>query len=215
MDAPDPPLRDPVQARSKQTLERILDATEALLEERAFEAISVQSIVRKAGTSVGAFYARFRDKDALLPALYERYDRWIHRHAEALERERPWDGMDLSETVHWLVGELTELFLGRRLLMRAMTLHARLRPEKIDTETRARRARQMRFLNDALLERRAEILHPDPEHAVRVALFMAASLCREWLLFPDAPHASITNVDEAEVVREIERQMLGYLRGPA
>ncbi len=211
----DPPLREPLQERSRQTLKRILDATEALLEQRAFEAISVGQIVRAAGSSVGAFYARFRDKDALLPALYERYDRWIQEHAAELERDRPWDGLDLKDTVTWLVGELIVVFRGRRFLMRAMTLHARMRPEKIDAETRARRERQMSFLHRALLERKAEILHPHPERAIELAIFMAASLCREWLLFPDAPHASTTDADEAEVAREVGRQMFGYLRGPA
>ena len=210
-----PPLREPHQERARRTLKRILDVTEALLEERTFEAISVSEIVRAAGTSVGAFYARFRDKDALLSALYGRYDRWIREHAAELERGQPWDGLDLHGTVTWLVGELVGLFCGRRFLMRAMTLHARLRPEKIDAETRARRERQMAFLRRALLEHRAEINHPDPERAVELAIFMAASLCREWLLFHDAPHASTTDADESEVAREVGRQMLGYLRGPA
>ena len=158
---------------------------------------------------------RASDKDALLTALYGRYDIWIREHAAELERDQPWVGLDLTDTVTWLVGELVELFRGRRFLMRAMTLHARLRPEKIDAETRQRRERQMAFLRRALLERRDEIRHPDPERAVDLAIFMAASLCREWLLFHDAPHAKTTAADESEVEREVGRQMLGYLRGSA
>lgn len=213
--APERPLREPRQERARRTLKRILDVTEGLLEERSFEAITVAEIVRVADTSVGAFYTRFRNKDALLPALYERYDRWIREHAAELERGQPWDGLDLQDTVTWLVEELVGLFCGRRYLMRALTLHARLRPGKIDAETRARRERQMAFLGRALLEHRAEINHSDPERAVELAIFMAAALCREWLLFHDAPHAATTDADESEVAREVGRQMLGYLRGPA
>jgi len=214
MYAPAPPVREPRQERARKTLVRILDVTERMLEERRFEEISVSAIVRAAGTSVGAFYARFRDKDALLPALYARYDEWIRERALGLESEQPWQGRNLESTVRWLVGELVELFRTRRYLLRAMTLHARLRPEKIDAETRARRENQMRFLRVALLECKHEIQHPDPERAVELAIFMAASLCREWLLFHDAPHAATTGVDESEVARELERQMLGYLCCP-
>jgi len=205
------PLRPPRQDRSRRTLERILDVTEALLEEQRFEAIPVARIVREAGTSVGAFYARFRDKDALLPALYQRYDRWIRERAAGIEAARPWEGMSFAGTVTWLVKEIAQVFLARRNLMRAMVLHTRLRPDKVDDETKARRAQQMAFLKRVLLDHRESIHHPDPERAVDLAIYMAAALCREWLLFSDAPHASTTGGDTVEVEREIARQKLGYL----
>ena len=54
-------------------MRRILDATETLLAKRRFEDISIGDIVRASKSSVGAFYARFPDKDALLGCLYERF----------------------------------------------------------------------------------------------------------------------------------------------
>ena len=67
-------VRPPQQARSQLTLSRILDATEAILAEKSWEDAGVAEIARRAGSSVGAFYSRFRDKDALLvgaaPALH-------------------------------------------------------------------------------------------------------------------------------------------------
>jgi len=63
-------IRPPQQARSQQTLSRILDAAEAILAEKGWEDASVAEIARRAGSSVGAFYTRFPDKDTLLAALH-------------------------------------------------------------------------------------------------------------------------------------------------
>ena len=223
MNEPAAPLRPPRQDRSRRTLERLLDSTEALLEERPFEDISVDAIVRRAKTSVGAFYARFRDKDALLPALYARYDRWIGNEAQILRETRPWESVGssgssstpLANVVAWLVGEMITLFRERRHLMKAVVLHARIRPEKIDKDTRERRTREMAFLREALLSCRDEIGHPDPERAVDLAVFFAAAAIRDAVLFNDAPHAASTGLSDDEVEREIARQMLTYLQAPA
>ena len=60
------PVRPPVQARSRRTLARILDASLTLLGERGRDGLTVQDIVSRAGTSVGSFYARFSGKEDLL-----------------------------------------------------------------------------------------------------------------------------------------------------
>jgi len=208
---PGPALRLPRQERSRRTLERVLDATEALLRDRTFEAIPVSQILVAAGTSAGAFYARFRDKDALLPALYERYERWVEDRARRSGARSPRGDRPLKEVVTWLARESVDLFRHRPSLLRAMALHVRRHPEKIDDETRARRARTMRYLRDALLSRRDEIGHPDPERAADLAVFFAFTTCREAILFRDAPHAAATRLDDAELEREVARMILAYL----
>lgn len=205
-------LRRPLQERSRRTLERVLDATEELLELRPFEDIAVSAIVKAAGTSVGAFYSRFRDKEALLPVLYERYGKRVGERAARHREERPWEGLDLEGVIRWLVSELAQFFQERKFLMRAVTLHARTRPDKIGEEARSTRDQQMSFLREAVLGCRAEIGHPEPERAVDFAIFMAASACRELILFADAPHAALLATQHAELAEEVVRQMLAYLK---
>lgn len=205
------PLREPRQDRSRKTMLRLLEVTETLLQERPFEAISVQQIVRRAGTSVGAFYSRFRDKQALLPSLYERYDQSIGIHMRELQEQRIWQGRELSEIATLLVQQLVNFFAKRLYLLRALTLYARTRPEEIGVEMRARRQSQHSFLHEAFLNRRNEINHPDPERAVELALYFAASVCRDRILFADAPHSAATKISETELVQEVSRMLLGYL----
>jgi AcrR family transcriptional regulator len=49
------------QRRSQQTLERLLDATEAELREKGYADASVARIAGRAGCPVGTVYRRFRD----------------------------------------------------------------------------------------------------------------------------------------------------------
>ena len=65
--------RTPRQSRSRATLDRLLDATATLLAEKPFDEASVAEITRRAGTSVGAFYGRFPDKESLLDCFDERF----------------------------------------------------------------------------------------------------------------------------------------------
>jgi AcrR family transcriptional regulator len=53
-----PLVKTPLQDRSRKTLERILAAGWALLEEGGPDALTVQAITQRARTSVGSFYAR-------------------------------------------------------------------------------------------------------------------------------------------------------------
>jgi len=63
-------VRPPKQTRSKATLHRILETTKALVRESSIADLRVAEIARKAHCSVGSFYARFTDKNALVLALH-------------------------------------------------------------------------------------------------------------------------------------------------
>ena len=67
------PVTRPQQKRSQRTQARLLDAAEAALREKDFDKISIQEIATRAGVSVGAFYARFSDKETLRECLIDRY----------------------------------------------------------------------------------------------------------------------------------------------
>ena len=66
-------FRPPQQTRSQETLDRILDAAEQVLVEKAFGEATLAEIMERAGVTVGAFYRRYPDKNALLRHLDERF----------------------------------------------------------------------------------------------------------------------------------------------
>jgi len=77
-------LRRPLptkQARSRRTRDALIAAAWKLLQRRPWQDISINDIVKPARSSVGAFYSRFKDKEALLEALAAEWleERWGQR----------------------------------------------------------------------------------------------------------------------------------------
>jgi AcrR family transcriptional regulator len=62
-----------LQARSRQTQERILEAALALVADAGVEALTVSAIAERAAVAVGSVYRRFGDKDRLLLAVQQAF----------------------------------------------------------------------------------------------------------------------------------------------
>ena len=74
--------RAPVQPRSQQTVERILDAASSLLAHVPLEEVTTTRIAAEAGLSIGALYRFFLDKQAILDGIAVRY---VHQFRASLE----------------------------------------------------------------------------------------------------------------------------------
>src|SRR4051812_49035861 len=74
----------PRQHRSQETLDRILDAAEHVLDAKPFAEATLGEIMDRAGVTVGAFYRRFPDKDALLHLLDERFFAELYARVDAV-----------------------------------------------------------------------------------------------------------------------------------
>lgn len=160
-----PQLSPPKQPRSKKTLERIVAAGVAILEEEGPSAVTVQAVVKRARTSVGSFYARFRGKDDLLAYLAEHVrESALAEWKAAAKGSRPAEA-GLPEVIRTAVAHLFEVQLRWDAGVRAA---AGLRERPADH--RAFRWGVVEELAERLLERRHEMTHPSPEAAVRLGL---------------------------------------------
>ncbi len=61
--------RLPVQGRSLRTLQRVLDAASALLEQMPLEDVTTTRVAAEAGLSIGALYRFFPDKQSIIDAI--------------------------------------------------------------------------------------------------------------------------------------------------
>jgi AcrR family transcriptional regulator len=87
------PRRRPAQARSRERVERILEATRELVESQPTESLTMAAIARRAQVPIGSVYQYFPNRLAVLAELSRRSLREIDRQAlAALEtsRGRPW-----------------------------------------------------------------------------------------------------------------------------
>src|SRR5271170_7397462 len=64
----------PAQARSKETVNVILEASARILESDGSRGFNTNSVAVKAGVSVGSLYQYFPNKDAILLALIQRFE---------------------------------------------------------------------------------------------------------------------------------------------
>jgi AcrR family transcriptional regulator len=67
------PRRDPVQKRSRERMQRILDAATGLIAREGSDALRMGDVAEKAGISIGSLYQYFPEKGAIIRALAERY----------------------------------------------------------------------------------------------------------------------------------------------
>ena len=64
--------RTPVQRRSRERVERILEAASELLREGGVEALTTRSLAEHAGIPVGTIYRYFANRDAIIDAYLDR-----------------------------------------------------------------------------------------------------------------------------------------------
>jgi|SRR5208283_1978257 len=65
--------RTPVQSRSLQTVQRVLDASSSLLRQFPLEELTTTRIAAEAGLSIGALYRFFPDKQSIVDAIAVRH----------------------------------------------------------------------------------------------------------------------------------------------
>ncbi len=89
--------RTPSQARSRQTVQRILDAAEELVEESGVDAVTTRAIAERAAVAAPSLYRFFADRDGVLDAMLERGLRDLDAHAAAAERA--WVGTSIEDFI--------------------------------------------------------------------------------------------------------------------
>ncbi|WP_441248545.1 TetR family transcriptional regulator [Kitasatospora sp. McL0602] len=84
------PRRRPVQQRSQERYERLLDACAGLLDEAGPSALTTKEVAQRAQVPIGTLYQFFAGKESLLAALAVRnLDRYLDRLARRIEAEHP------------------------------------------------------------------------------------------------------------------------------
>jgi AcrR family transcriptional regulator len=199
----------PKQARAERTLHRLLDAAESLIEERGPGDVSIPEIVRRARSSVGGFYARFRDKNELLRALEERFFQEQRQRLDRLTRLETWGDAAPAEIARGCMRELIQVFRERRPLIRAFVARS-----VHDVEFRGAALAFEREVADAvgrlLLAQPGVVRHPQPQRAIPLAVSIVFGSMIAGVLFGDVRHP-FTQLSDDDAADELARNFLGYL----
>jgi len=212
MESEPTPYHPPRQKRSRESLERLLDATEEQICAVGIESFTVADVVRRAELSVGAFYARFPDKKALLHAVQARFHDRTEPLLQAEMRERCAGAVDLAQAVDSLIDVLSQHFATNRELSRAFMMNSVFDPVMRARGERVNKARRETFAS-ILLTYRAEIGHSDPVLATNMAYGMYAAVVRGTLVFGLQHELYYYEIAYQAVFVELKRALTLYLRG--
>jgi AcrR family transcriptional regulator len=207
-----PRFRPPQQTRSQATLDRILDAAETVLEEKSFGEATLAEIMDRAGVTVGAFYRRFPDKDALLHLLDNRFFAELHELAQTSLGETKWKAATVPQIVYGFTETAVQLYKERRGLLRSLFLRARTDPV-IMKSARDVNAHYIDRLRTLLLARGDQLDHPSPERAVELGFMILVGALRETVLFGEVWPNPQAVVDDG-LSKELARSYLAYLGAP-
>jgi AcrR family transcriptional regulator len=207
----------PQQARSRESLRKLLKAAAEVLGQHGVEGATIPRIAAHAGLTPGAIYRRFRDKDALLEAvvlgILERQDERLRLGiAPAAAGQIP-----LPVFAEQFIGSMVVSQRANAPLLRAIRhfvhgkTHTPFARKAARYETRA-----LEWMVELFLSHQPEMSHPEPRMAVSMGLLMVASTLIEMVVLPTdlGPIKAFMPKDDQGLKRELTRAFLSYVGCP-
>jgi AcrR family transcriptional regulator len=204
----------PQQARSRESLRKLLKAAAEVLGQHGLEGATIPRIAAHAGLTPGAVYRRFKDKDALFEAvilgILERQD---ERLLQQLTPETAGQ-IPMAVFADQLIGGMVTSYRANASLLRAIRLFVQGRAKtpfwrkacRIETQSFER-------IVNFFLAHAGEMSHPDPRLAVATGLMFVTSTLVEVVVMPTdlGPVKAFLPPDDQALKRELLRAFLSYL----
>lgn len=194
------PRRRPSQERSRDRVERILEATAALLEETPVDKITTAAIAEQAHVPIGSVYQYFPNKLAVLAELARRVMEQVDVKTASLIAEDfgvlPWD-----QAIDRAIDATMEGYASQPGYLQLL-LNIRPTPEfrAITDESNERVAAMLAF-HPAL----QAVIPGDRIQLVTRAAIQAANSLQDWALSEDDPET------RNQIIVELKTLLKGYL----
>lgn len=202
--------RAPKQGRSRQSFERIIEATIELLRERPYDQTTLAEICQRAGVSTGALYGRVTGKDELLRAVQVQFlERLGEQFTDEAQRIAA-RAHGLAEVVPAVVGGLGALLKENASVLRAFMLRSAADEVIASAGRKAAEDNHAKFsrLVDAC---RGEIRHPNPTRAIEASMMLIYASQARFLGLD-----SVGGLGDAsrwsELLEDLSDMTLAYLR---
>lgn len=199
----------PKQARSKKTMENILDTAQQMLIDSTFDKANIQDIVKQANSSIGSFYSLFKTKNNLLECLLDRYQDWLIKLAQEYNKQ-DLPG-DMASRASLFIQEYIKVNQQESGMLRARHIYYITKLDSIP-ETRL----QKNELYQEEIERffepcMHEINHPNPKKALTFILILLDVFIGDKIIFEEIAHKDTAALEYQELHDECLRLFLNYL----
>jgi AcrR family transcriptional regulator len=187
------PRKQPRQARSKATVDTILEATARVLIKHGYDGLTTNAVAVAAGVSIGSLYQYFPNKEALVAGLIARHGDEMHASVEKeLVRVA---ALPMKQAVRAMI-ELTirahaiEPELHRVLLEQVPRVGKMARVKELQMIT-------MQLVANLLVARRNELAIGDPEIAAFLLVSAVEAVAHRAALFAPQHLQDPKLIDEA------------------
>lgn len=156
--------KQPIQARSKATVNALVEATAQVLVARGYEGTTTDAIAERAGVSIGSLYQYFPNKESLVAALMRNHvDEIIGTVRVALSR-------NADASTETLLSSLVRAGIDAHRIDPALhkVLYEQVPRETYPSEALAVSGRLRAIIEGYLSERRPEL----PKHRLRMVAFV-------------------------------------------
>ncbi|MFZ0091823.1 MAG: TetR/AcrR family transcriptional regulator [Solirubrobacteraceae bacterium] len=208
MSTPEPLIRPPLQRRSQQSLERVLQAGLEVLQQEGFDGFTLQEVSRRAGVSIGSIYARVPSREALIMAIYERAMAWTEEQAPIVRAAVRAD-LTPRERIEAIVTEMASTMLDHGEILRVFMRVAPMNPDIWQRGAEKSQATAKTF-ERAILEHRGDLGHPDPDLAIDVVFRMVYNTIARRITH-GPKFESTRPLGDKRLVRELARASADYL----
>lgn len=204
----------PQQARSRESLRKLLKAAAEVLGQHGVEGTTIPRIAQHAGLTPGAVYRRFKDKDTLLETMILGI---LERQEERTRAGLTPEGaaqIPLPLFAEQVVGSMVLSYRVNAGLLRGMRTFVHNRAASgFNKKAGKLESRAFAYAIDLFMAHKNKINHPDPRAAVSLGLMMVSSMLYDWVVMPldvSAWKAFLPKDDQA-LKRELTRAFLSYL----
>jgi len=205
---------EPQQARSRDSLLRLLKAAAEVLGQQGVAGATIPRIASHASLTPGAVYRRFRNKDVLLETMILRImqdqDEYIRRSiTPAMAAEIP-----VAILAGQVINNLLISYRKNAGLLRAIRQFVQGREGSPFWKKVTRiQLGTLDYVVDLIVTGKGEIRHASPRTAVGLAIAMAVGAL--WELVVNAPDArlwkGLVPASDKELQQELTRSFLSYL----
>ena len=205
---PSPSVIPAKQIRSQDTQRKLMAAVHHCLQSKFFEHISIKELCDHAGVSVGTFYRRFKNKEALLPLLYQDFGSELTQWIEQLE-QMPFK--TLADAMQEITLKTHDFFVANRSLFRTIHLNSRLHTDIVAGEALIDRRLLYSRISHILLSFSDDINAIDKSAAANMVIFTMITALLDKVLYPDITPSVACELDSVALCDELTKMLLLYL----
>lgn len=199
-------VRPVQQARSRAKLISLLKAGRLALERGTLEEMKINEVAREAGTSVGAFYGRFENKEGFFLAIQELVIAEIDTNMVALFERLNNEGASLERFLTELASFWVSIYRSNPGLYRAAFKHSSTMPD-VWTPFKRLGYRGSARIAENVLRRTVALGIECDEHQVRTAMQFVNGLLVNCIINDPGP----VRLDSPEMEAHVARFLCTFL----